>query len=115
MPRRLADLLEERLGTKATPFFNRLGVPSIGVTAVKVLSNDPNRFEWTFINLSVNAIYLLTDNTVSATKGILCSATGGGTSMIWEEDFELVSNEWWAVAAGAASSYLLFEVVSAGA
>lgn len=115
MPRRLADLLEERLGTKAVPFFNRLGVASIGVTAVRVFSSDPNRFEWTFVNLSTNGIYLMADNLVTATRGIFCGPSGGGTTMIWEEDFELVSSEWWAIATGAASSYLAFEIVSAGA
>jgi len=115
MPRRLADLLQEKLGTKATPFFNRLGVTNVGLTPTRIFANDANRFAWIFINLSANAIYLLTDPTVSASKGILAGANGGFLSALWEEDFELVSNEWWCVASGAASNLLAYEITSAGA
>ncbi len=115
MPRPLAALLEEKLGTKATPFRNPLNVASIGVAAVRILPSNPNRFGWEFINLSPNLIYLLNDNLVSATNGIQVGASGGNVITDWEEDFELVSNEWWAVAAGPASSFLVISVESAGA
>lgn len=114
-PRQLSDVLVERLGTKAIPYTNRLNVASIGITAVRVLTTDPNRFEWLFINLSPNLIYLLNENTVSASKGIQVGASGGSVSMQWDEDFELVSNEWWAVAVATPSNYLAVELVSAGA
>ncbi len=115
MPRQLAALLEEKLGTKATPFRNPLGVLTVGVVAVRFLPNNPNRFGWEFINLSPNLIYLLNDNSVSATNGIQVGASGGNVIADWEEDFELVSNEWWAIAAGAASNILAISIESAGA
>ncbi len=115
MVRPLAALLEEKLGTKATPFANPLNVASIGVAAVRVLPNNPNRFAWTFVNLSPNLIYLLNSNLVSATNGIQVGASGGNVTAIWEQDFELVSNEWWAVAAAAASNFLVISIESSGA
>ena len=115
MPRPLAALLEEKLGTKATPFANPLNVASIGVTAVRILPSNPNRFAWIFIDLSPNLIWLLNSNLVSPSNGIQVAASGGNVISDWEEDFELVSNEWWAVAGGAASSFLVVEIVSAGA
>jgi len=115
VPRPLAALLEEKLGTKATPFSNPLNVASIGVVAVRILPSNPNRFAWQFFNLSPNLIYLLDSNLVSATNGIQVGASGGNVVSIWEEDFEQVSHEWWAVAAGAASSFLVNSIESAGA
>ncbi len=115
MPRPLAALLEEKLGTKATPFNNPLNVASIGVTAVRILPSNPNRFAWIFIDLSPNLMYLLDSNLVSAVNGIQVGASGGNVVAIWEEDFELVSHEWWAVAGGAASAFIVISIESAGA
>ena len=101
-----------RLGKTTLTLDHQYAVPLAG----RIL--DPSGgslFEWTFVNLSANGIYLMADNLVASTRGIFCGPSGGGTSMIWEEDFELVSSEWWAIATGAASAYLAFEVVSAGA
>src|SRR6267142_1657425 len=109
MPRNLAALLEDKFGTKATPFKNRLGVATIGVTPVKIYANDPTRFAFEFFNLSTFNIYLLDDPSVSASKGILAAPTGGSVVLLWEEDFELVAAEWWAVGASAALNYLAYE------
>jgi len=115
MPRNLAELLQDKFGTKATPFKNRLGVATIGLSAVKIYGNDPTRFVMEFFNLSASNIYLLDDPSVSATKGILCGPNGGSVVLLWEEDFELVAGEFWAIGAGAALSYLAYEIVAGGA
>lgn len=115
MPRPLIALLEEKLGTKAVPRFNPLNLASIGAAVVRVLGNNPNRYSWVFVNLSPNTIYLHLDNTVSSSRGFLVGPNGGSLSAQWEEDFELVSNEWFAIASGPASAFLVYEVESAGA
>src|SRR5882724_3765124 len=108
MPRNLAALLEDKFGTKATPFKNRLGVPSIGITPVTVYKNDPTRFTFEFFNLSPSNIWLLDDPSVSAAKGILVGPNGGSLVLLWEEDFELVAGEWWAIGAATPLSYLAY-------
>ena len=113
MPRTVASLLTDKFGTLSTPRTNPLGVASIGTTAVKVLSNNPNRFEWTFSNLSPNTIYLFFDSTVSTSNGYVASPSGGFVRCYWEEDGERVGYEVWAIANGAASSFLVEEIVSA--
>jgi hypothetical protein len=114
VPRPLIDLLKEKLGTSAVPRFNPLGVTSIGLTATRILAPNPNRYSWSFVNLSSANIYLHLDNSVSTTRGWLVGPNGGSLSANWEEDLELVSNDWFAVGSGAALSFLVYEVESAG-
>ncbi len=115
MPRQLSDLLQEKFGTKATPFVNRLGVSTIGTAFSKIYAVDPNRLGLIFVNLSANTLTAHFDNTVTLTKGIVCGPNGGGYALVWEEDFELTSSEWFAIASAAASPILAYEIVSAGA
>jgi hypothetical protein len=115
MPRPLVELLREKLGTQAVPHYNPLNVPSIGTVAVRVLGNNPNRYTWEFVNLSPSSIFLHLDNTVSASRGWLVGPSGGSLGAHWEEDFELVSGEWWAIGTAPALSFLVYEVESGGA
>lgn len=115
MPRNLAELLQDKFGSKGVPFRNRQGVATIGLSAVKIYGNDPTRYALEFFNLSPSNIYLLDDPSVAATKGILCGPNGGSIVMLWEEDFELVAGEFWAIGQGAALNYLAYEIVAGGA
>lgn len=114
MPRQLAQLLQESLGTRAIPVINRL-VTQVGVTAVRVFPNDPNRYAWVFVNLSPNTLYLHLDATVTSSKGVQVGPSGGYLSLVWQEDFELTAWEWYAISTAAASNVLTYEVVSEGA
>jgi hypothetical protein len=109
----LADLLLRQFGVKTEPVENPLGVTSIGTTAERILSNNPNRLAWIVINLSANIVYLALKSDVSSSKGIRLNANGGEASMIWSEDFQAVSYEVYAVASGASSAIYVLEVQEA--
>lgn len=115
MPRRLADVLQEKLGTKAIPYINPFGVSQVGVTATRIMQFNPNRFSFELVNLSANTIYVHLDGTVSSSKGIVLGANGGNMVSVWEEDFELVTWEYYALATASGSNILIYEVLSAGA
>lgn len=104
----LHELLMGFYGIETVPKINRTA-SSVGVTATKICTNNPKRAYLTIVNLSVNDIYLLIDNSVSSSKGIYLSPNGGSFVLRWVEDFDLLEHEWYAVAGGAASAILVIE------
>jgi hypothetical protein len=108
----LEALLRERLGATAHPEVNRT-LTSVGVAAAQLFRQDPTRVAFLVVNLSANSIYISPEPTVSATAGILLGANGGAASAIWDEDFDLVGLEWFALAAAAASAIWTLELVTA--
>lgn len=110
----LADLLRERFKVRTRAVENPK-VTSVGLTAVLILSNNPNRLGFTIINLSGNVIYLSLTNEVNATaneeRGIRLDNDGGHVSMIWDEDFDMVAWAWWAISTGADSQVYALEVI----
>lgn len=109
----LSSLIEREFGIKTGSRENPL-VNEVGITAIRVLPNNPNRLAWIFINLSANLIYLGFSPDTSTSKGILIGANGGTASMFYKEDFELVAQEVYAIAAGAASDIYVVETVIEG-
>jgi hypothetical protein len=108
MPKTVADLLRERRGIRTTPFVNR-SVTQVGITAVQLVRQDPNRPSFLVVNLSVNDFYMGPFQDVSATKGIRQTPSGGNVFIWWEEDGMVVTREWWVVATGAASPIMVIE------
>lgn len=106
----LSDLLLDRFKIKTRTVVNPL-VAAVGVAAIPVLLNHPDRVGFVFINLSANIIYISPLPTVLATAGISIPANGGGISLVWDEDFELVSHEWFGIATGAASAVFIAEII----
>ncbi len=104
----LHTMLEALFGITSFPRENPL-VDEIGVAAVRFLANNPQRVSFQIVNLSANALYIATTNEVAATRGIMLGANGGIASLIWDRDFELVSHEWWGLAAGANSAVYVLE------
>lgn len=115
MPRPVAELLQERFGTKAVSKTNPMNAASIGTAATQILQNNPNRFQATFVNLSAVSIVVWVDPQVTTARGILCGPGGGGFSFSWEEDFELCSSQLWAIAASAGAAFHVYEVISSEA
>ena len=107
----LKDLLMERFSVKTRAVENPLNVTSLGATAQKLLSNNPNRLGFVIVNLSANIVYIGLENSVSSTKGIRLDANGGSSGCIWDEDFDMTAWAWWAVASGAASAIYVLEIV----
>jgi len=106
----LADLLAERFKIKTRSLVNPL-VAAVGVAAIPVALNHPDRVGIVFINLSANIIYISPLPTVLATAGVRLDPNGGSVSMSWDQDFELVSHEWYGIATGAASALFVSEII----
>ena len=109
----LSTLIEREFGVKTGSRENPI-TDSVGVSAARVLPNNPNRLSWVIVNLSANIVYLAFSPDVSSSKGILLSANGGIGSMIYKEDFELVAREVYAVASAAASAIYVVETIIEG-
>lgn len=107
----LDDLLTEQLGVQVHPDTINPN-PIVGVTATKVVTNNPNRVALSFSNLGNQNVYLWYDNSVSATKGILLAGGGGSLDLNWRDDFTRISNEWWAIAPGGAEPITVDAVVT---
>ena len=85
---------------------------SIGTSATKLLSSNPNRLAFTVINLGTVKVYIRPMGAASATSGIVLAAGGGSANLNWEDDFDLVGMEWSAIADAATTPILTLEVVA---
>jgi len=106
----LSDLLLDRFKLKTHNLVNPL-VAAVGVAAIPVLLNHPDRVGFVMLNLSANIIYISPLPNVALLVGIRLDANGGMVGMVWDEDFELVSHDWYAIATGAASQVFILEVI----
>lgn len=109
----LSSLIEREFGVKTGSRENPI-TDSVGITAARVLPNNPNRLGWILVNLSVNLLYLGFSPDVSSSKGIQVGSNGGMASMVYKEDFELAAQEVYAVAAGANSAIYVVETFIVG-
>lgn len=106
----LTDLLRDRFHVKTRELINPV-IAAVGVAAIPVIRNNPDRLGFVFINLSANIVYISPAPGVLATAGIRLDANGGMVSMVWDEDFELVSHEWYGIATGAGSAIFVSEII----
>lgn len=104
----LADLLKQRLGIQTRNVENPL-TAAVGISAIPILLNEPDRVGFIIINLSANTIYISPLPTVAAGAGILVEPNGGWRSFTWDADFELCSHAWYAIATAAASAIFITE------
>jgi hypothetical protein len=106
--RTLADLVKERYGVNTFSRDNPV-VAAVGVTAIPIARQNPNRIWLTIVNLSANVLYVGPFADVAATKGIYLGANGGSLTINYLDDMELPGREWSAIATGAASAILVVE------
>jgi len=107
----LSDLLQNLYGIKTFPQINKT-VSQVGSSAVQIMSANPNRVSFLVVNLSTNNLFISPQNDVSSTKGIYIAPSGGSITIQWDRDFELVSQPFFAIAAGAASDVYILENIS---
>jgi hypothetical protein len=81
-------------------------VVATGAAASRILQNNPERLSVTFFNLGANDVYLLFDDSVSATKGIALQASGGAVNMTVRDDQMLPTREWWVISPSGASTVI---------
>jgi hypothetical protein len=110
----LAELLEQQFGVKTAARINPTGNSIAGLSPVQVAPNNPSRLGLLLMNLSPNNIYAMFDPAPSATRGILLQANGGGFTLVWTDQFDMVTYEWWVLASTAGSQMAIFEVVIFG-
>ncbi len=106
----VADLLEKQYGVKTTYNVNPL-VNQVAATKTRVLDMNPRRVSFALINLGVVFITLSPDPDVSLTRGIYLVPNGGTLGMVWTEDFEMTTMEYFAIANGAASDIYVLETL----
>ena len=104
------EVIDKRFGVRTRAEVNPL-VAQVGVAAIRVLPNNPDRLAWLIVNLSGNTLQLALDRGVGAARGILVQANGGSVGMVVDEDFDMVTYEIWGVATGAASNIYVLSVV----
>ncbi len=107
----VAELLENQYGVKTTYNVNP-EVDQVAVTKTRILDGNPRRVSFILINMGSVFITVSPDADVSLTKGIYLVPNGGSLSMVWTEDFEMPTMEWYAMANGAASEIFVMEVLT---
>jgi hypothetical protein len=112
MPRitTLAGLLAEELGIAT---YTEETSAQAGVAAAQLMPQNPNRIGWVLQNLSAATLYLRPGRAPTSTVGIIL-ASNEWRSMLYREDFALVSLQWQILASAAAADYYLLEVLLLG-
>jgi len=83
------ELIDKKFGIRTDVVVNPL-VSSVGTSVTRLLGNNPNRVAWRIVNLSSNNLYILNDEEVSSSRGIMLYPNGGTASMVWDKDFNTV-------------------------
>ena len=107
----LHELIESNFGVKTSYDINPITGTAL-TTITKVLNINPNRLGFTIMNMGANDVYVSPSNAVAVGSGILLQPNGGGMSMLWNEDFNKVGYDWYAIADGANTDIYIEEVVS---
>jgi hypothetical protein len=105
----LSDLLIKQYGVKTYPVFNRITAKALNGVITPVLFNDPSRCGWSITNLGSVPLFLSFTPDPSATKGIMVADLGGYVSLVWNEDFELITLPVWAYCTGADDDLYIVE------
>lgn len=104
-------LLENIFGVKTRPVVNRTA-DNVGVTVIKIATEDHNRVSILICNLSVNALYVSPFPNVAVGTGIYVAPNGGNLVLQWDRDFQTTTHELYAIASGAASVIFVLENLS---
>ncbi len=104
----LHEILESLYGVRTYPRENAAG-SEVGVVAEVIARNNPMRASLLVVNMSANVMYIGLTAAVAATHGMIIAPNGGSILFQWDRDFELVTEEWYCVAAGANSDIYVLE------
>jgi hypothetical protein len=74
-----------------------------GTTQSTIAPADPERVVLSIVNLSSGVAYVALSPAVSATRGIALAANGGSITITADDDGELVTRAWYALATLASS------------
>lgn len=97
-----------RFGQRTRPVESN---PTVDGTAVRLVQNNPNRVEFTVVNLGTDSVFVSTSNQVSSSNGILIPANGGMTVLV-EEDGEVAGYDWYVIANSGTQQLFVQEEVA---
>jgi len=80
---------------------------TLTTSATRVLSLDPERLAISLFNLGSNDVYLMFDELVSSSRGILVFPGGGFWGVNVRDDQTLPTREWYALTTTGASDVLM--------
>lgn len=86
-------------------------VPVSAAVAASVVNGHPDRLGLLVVNLGVNTVTLGLDGTISANKGFEIAPGGGGVSFDVDEDFTLVTRQFFAVSPAGNSQLYVLEMI----
>lgn len=85
--------------------------PNATTSVARLLFNNPNRVEFTVVNLGTQNVYLSLSNSVSSTYGLLIPPNGGLTVLI-DEDGEQVAYDWYVITTSGTQPLYVQEVLA---
>ena len=107
----LRELIDSQFGVLTSYRINPVNA-TVAVNVTRILGINPNRLGFTIMNMGANDVYVSPVVTVAVGNGILLQPSGGGVSFIWNEDFNIVGLDFYAIADGGNSNIYLQEIVS---
>ncbi|MBW8036358.1 MAG: hypothetical protein FVQ79_12190 [Planctomycetes bacterium] len=107
----VSELIEQQFNVKTVYDINP-EVSAVQITKTKVLSYNPRRVSFVLINLGSDHLLVAPDAKVSLTRGIYLVPNGGTLSMVWTEDFEMPTFEWYAIADTNPCNIMVMEVLT---
>ncbi len=109
-PSTIRDLIVARLGVPVAPVFNRLGSVALVTPVLPFMRQDPTRVAFVITNTSAFDFNIgPTRAGVTSVQGIKVTAFGGTAVGVWDEDGEVIAEEWSIAGIGGVGSYYLFE------
>ena len=108
----IRDLLNQLYGVAIAPRFQR-DADIIGTAVQLVLRQDPSRIAFIIVNVGSFDVGIIPRGQPTGQKSFIVAANGGTLSGQWDEDGEVVSQEWRGFANGGASSCLIMETLIA--
>ena len=85
--------------------------PSATTSIARLLTNNPNRVEFTLVNLGTAPVYVSQNNAPSATNGYYIVPQGGMTVLI-DEDGEQVAYDWYVISSSGTQQLFVSEVIA---
>ena len=87
-------------------------VIAVAITTTQIANNNNNRLGLTIINSGTANIWISTLKELIVGQGIFLAANGGSISFRWDQDFSLISHDWFAIGDGGVSNVHVVEVIA---